>query len=335
MKEGYYNTCRQRIEWVDIARGIGVFLVILGHMPRVPGIIRLWIFSYHMPLFFVLSGYFANPVKQAGIEFFKKKVIQLLRPYVIYSVTFMMLDFFILQSGVEHLKISFMRFLLGQGGYDILWFLFSLFLVEVMFNFIYNISGKFYSLIICIIVVLGYILSMFRLGNTFKLAPSLFAIGFYALGYLIKVKINFCQLLNKISWFIFMAIFNLVGFAICINLRGIVLDLNSNRSFDLIIVYVVALSGTFCVCAVAKFIENWKIAEILKYIGRNSLYFYPLTAYVPTAIVIIAKNYGIEVGTIVKFITKLIGFAFTTAIIQFKRVIYKEAKKSVTDKKIT
>lgn len=47
---------RNRIEWIDIARGIAILLVIIGH--SIIGLeINRFIFSFHIPLFFILSGY--------------------------------------------------------------------------------------------------------------------------------------------------------------------------------------------------------------------------------------------------------------------------------------
>ena len=60
-----------RKDWVDIARGIGIILVVYGHalrghfpLPHRPS----WassqdaiIYSFHMPLFFVLAGLFSGP----------------------------------------------------------------------------------------------------------------------------------------------------------------------------------------------------------------------------------------------------------------------------------
>ena len=40
----------KRIEWIDIARGIGIILVILGHIGI--GKIGKFIYSFHIPLFF-------------------------------------------------------------------------------------------------------------------------------------------------------------------------------------------------------------------------------------------------------------------------------------------
>ena len=59
-----HGICENRILWVDAARGIGMMLVVLGHaisdttMDN-PLLSRLFyfIYSFHMPLFFFISGY--------------------------------------------------------------------------------------------------------------------------------------------------------------------------------------------------------------------------------------------------------------------------------------
>lgn len=45
----------KRIEWVDIAKGIAIILMVVGH--EIGGNARIFIFSFHMPLFFILSGF--------------------------------------------------------------------------------------------------------------------------------------------------------------------------------------------------------------------------------------------------------------------------------------
>ena len=46
----------ERYTWIDCIKGIGIFLVVLGHIYK-DNYIGLWIYSFHMPLFFMLSGY--------------------------------------------------------------------------------------------------------------------------------------------------------------------------------------------------------------------------------------------------------------------------------------
>ena len=40
----------KRIGWIDIAKGYGILLVILGHLNV--GLLGKWIYTFHMPLFF-------------------------------------------------------------------------------------------------------------------------------------------------------------------------------------------------------------------------------------------------------------------------------------------
>ena len=47
----------KRIEWIDIAKGMTILLVIVGHTVTNGTVVRDAIFSFHMPLFFILAGY--------------------------------------------------------------------------------------------------------------------------------------------------------------------------------------------------------------------------------------------------------------------------------------
>ena len=68
----------KRIEYVDILKGIGIICVLLGHNlvvqddGQLPEIMRYIIYSFHMPLFFFLSGYVFS-TKVNWTNFIKKK----------------------------------------------------------------------------------------------------------------------------------------------------------------------------------------------------------------------------------------------------------------------
>ena len=48
--------------WIDLAKVIGIFLVIYGHGNLANQHIKEFIYTFHMPLFFVLSGLIYNPI---------------------------------------------------------------------------------------------------------------------------------------------------------------------------------------------------------------------------------------------------------------------------------
>lgn len=51
---------RQRIDWIDTAKGLCMILVIVGHTLPYGNLMRNFIFSFHMPAFFFLTGYTAH-----------------------------------------------------------------------------------------------------------------------------------------------------------------------------------------------------------------------------------------------------------------------------------
>lgn len=73
----------QRLEYIDIAKGIGIICVILGHMDN--DSIKQFVFSFHMPLFFMISGFFLS-TKGKPRELLRKRVRALLPPYLLTSI---------------------------------------------------------------------------------------------------------------------------------------------------------------------------------------------------------------------------------------------------------
>lgn len=88
---------RGTLQWVNTAKGIGIILVVYGHVARgldSAGINFLFfattdalIYSFHMPLFFFLSGLFFEQSlsKRSLHQFISNKVGVLLWPYLIWS----------------------------------------------------------------------------------------------------------------------------------------------------------------------------------------------------------------------------------------------------------
>ena len=70
-----------RIEWIDVAKGLGMLLVVIGHC-NPPGWITAGIFAFHMPLFFVLSG-FTYRWKDDFTAHLKKDFQRLIVPYLV------------------------------------------------------------------------------------------------------------------------------------------------------------------------------------------------------------------------------------------------------------
>lgn len=74
----------RRIHWIDIARGFFIIAIVLGHVFNT-GYIRNWLFSFHVPAFFFLSGFCFKYEKNAG-KYIAKKVKTIVIPYIVFSI---------------------------------------------------------------------------------------------------------------------------------------------------------------------------------------------------------------------------------------------------------
>lgn len=68
-----------RIEWIDTAKGMGLILVVLGHL-HIP-FLASWIYLFHMPLFFFLSGVVYSGQQYSFLEFLTRRIKTLVVPY--------------------------------------------------------------------------------------------------------------------------------------------------------------------------------------------------------------------------------------------------------------
>lgn len=83
-----------RITYIDSAKGIGIILVIFGHLLSLDSPLSSIIYSFHMPFFFLVSGIFAN----ASGKFFpylSKQIKRLLVPFLIVFAIGMAVTFLI------------------------------------------------------------------------------------------------------------------------------------------------------------------------------------------------------------------------------------------------
>ena len=47
----------KRLDYMDAVKGIGILLVVMGHNLQGIPALTSWIYSFHMPLFFIVTGY--------------------------------------------------------------------------------------------------------------------------------------------------------------------------------------------------------------------------------------------------------------------------------------
>ena len=143
-----------RIEYIDVARILGIALMYYGHIiessmklgSETAAIHYKFIYSFHMPLFFILSGYLASrqPAHESWTWFLKKQTYSRLLPYALFSILLLLPTFFIpshsvgldLSSSSGYIRGLFSTFIGGFPVFNIpTWFLVCIFVVE-LFHFV-------------------------------------------------------------------------------------------------------------------------------------------------------------------------------------------------------
>ncbi len=125
----------KRIEYFDIARGIGILLVVLGHndFGALSSFFHRVIYSFHVPLFFFLSGYFLH-TSIPFLEFFKKRFHSVLKPFLFTILLIYFASVSFERMGFQTAITRIVKSLYGSVTYitwDQLWFLPNLFVVSL------------------------------------------------------------------------------------------------------------------------------------------------------------------------------------------------------------
>lgn len=139
----------ERINWIDMAKGGGIILVVIGHCLNPNSVINSVIFSFHMPLFFIISGYLLKSDVTIS-HFLYKKSVRLLLPYfftfIIYFFAYTIIDNNS-NAWQEYLINLSKSYALGNGlvyswidtqPVGPLWFIVCLFCAEIVFLCILN-----------------------------------------------------------------------------------------------------------------------------------------------------------------------------------------------------
>ncbi len=121
-----------RLDYVDIAKAIGIVLVVTGHVVAGDSLIKKIIYSFHMPLFFVVAGIVARGIDcrntKLAAEFLSGKVKRLLVPYGIWALIYCPFSF---RHCIQILYGS-RELLLKAGTLTSLWFLPVLFTASIL-----------------------------------------------------------------------------------------------------------------------------------------------------------------------------------------------------------
>ncbi|WP_099469135.1 acyltransferase family protein [Konateibacter massiliensis] len=291
---------KERIGWIDIAKAMGIFVVLMNHVMLDLGVVTFLGGMFYMPVFFVLSGYtFKENTELPLARFVKGKARRLLVPYACFQ--FVLAGMFtvknliqgqpFLQAVMPVIGAFYSRNALYANAGDVmvsvpqkninlmtslnapLWFLTGLFLSLVIYQFILIKAGqnkKKEFVYLGISVLIGILLKYFSsILLPWSLDTAFISVAFLHAGRMLAREGRFEAIYKKPT-----AVAGIVVLFIAASYLNGSVNMSIRDFGKSVLLYLVVGSlGTICVMFVSKLIENYLgyFARLLALIGRHSI----------------------------------------------------------------
>lgn len=277
-----------RNNYISIAKALGIILMVVGHS-GCPSAFGRFIYLFHMPLFFVCSGYFFKEItnRTTLIAFYKKKYKGLYVPYLKWSILFLLLHniFFNLniynslsnsyQYQYEDFVIQFLK-IVAMTDYELLirpfWFIKELLLSSILVSTISCITSginqeKKIEFIWLIMILLSIFSKIIRpipiIGDASVL---LFSIVYFYTGILLNKYKNHIRFTYLTFIICFITVF--IGSHYYIGS----IDMRYTTIYNIIPYYLLSISGIIMTFCASTKLETTIINKTLYYIGNHTIY---------------------------------------------------------------
>jgi acyltransferase len=291
---------KNRISWIDIAKAIGILIVLINHAELPLGVITYLGGMFYMPVFFVLSGYtFKESRTESVFQFVKSKAKRLLIPYACFQILLagmftiknILAKQTVMQAVFPLLGALYSRNALYPYQLDTfvkipadnvnfftarnapLWFLTGLFVSLVIYKFILSVAKqniKQEFIYTGISIFAGVLLKYFcPILLPWSMDTALISVGFLHLGRCLKREEHFLQLIKKPLWILgIILIFittSYINGSVNMSMRGF--------GKSVILYLVVGGTGSICVMLLSKAIEDYckRLMSLFVVIGRHTI----------------------------------------------------------------
>lgn len=270
------------VKWVNIAKGIAIFLVVYGHV--IDGLADSGytfasyevqhgiIYSFHMPLFFFLSGlFFDNMLKRELLTVIKSRALSLLYPYFLWGIiqgSIMAILSKFTNSGAGWEKVL----LLPVDPFGQFWYLYDLFFMILLYLGLYKLVKN--KSTVLIFAIAAFVATPFM--DMWEFSRIFHHFIFLVLGAMFFDFESWFEV-KKIRIFIVLIIASLCSFWAGLNLLNFL---------------IFGLVGTGITVVLAKIVRNNRFLELLG-IKSLSIYLFHILALAGSRIVL-TKFWGFE-----------------------------------------
>ena len=272
---------KSRLEFVDIAKGIGIMIVCFGHSGAEDVVIS-WIGGFIVPLFFILSGYM---YKDKGIPVGKdlyNKGKKLLKPYLFFSVVLLLIYKRFAWNDI--VGVFYSRYCLYtyhapdniffmKATNSPMWFLTAMFATFPLFYIIMK-NEKYIKWIVLSYLLITWGCTFLPILLPWSLDVAFIMAIFMYIGVLFRRQEN---LLNKPSYIYWLII---AAFLILCKVNGEPNPSVRELGHSLLLYMITGVLGSISMMWICKHLEGKPLSGLLADIGRHTLVIFCLQIFV-------------------------------------------------------
>ncbi len=293
-----------RIKYLDVAKFIGIFCIYLGHFGISAGTAYNFVFSFHVPLFFFLSGFAENLSSEVSFgKYIIKNIKNILIPFYIFALLSLVVTTIVDNT---HTAIPPYLFEILKGCIrnhyfaSALWFLTCLFVMKIVF-FIFRKIVKFKWLVLLLCVAFYCIAELLinprpivNPWMPYNIDSVCYYIIFYALGYYtfrpLERLLDWTKPVNKVVCLSIGAVL-LIYAAFLFFGNDLLFYINVNTAMHLICPVLKAVFMILLVLIVSKAFEN---VQLFGSLGKNTLFLcgseHLIKLFIPMCLQIVGLN---------------------------------------------
>lgn len=271
----------ERLDYIDTAKGIGIFLVVVYHHLLGAEYINHWISSFHMPLFFMITGFlygfrndFSKPVRSFAVQKFKG----LMYPFITLSCVVILWNAFfynVLFFSVvpENNTLEIFLFTITTYGYHAFWFVPCLFYSSIIFYLLRK--NYLHHWIWMMIAMFAVVFTVMSGADVFTYYPVKFFVRiliglmFIYIGYLFfrllsKIQKNWKMVFQMVTGLIFVGSF--IGYYLFSEMFPFI-NIGVCHIEKPVIYLLLAFSNSAFIILLSQYISN----KVLAFLGKNSI----------------------------------------------------------------
>lgn len=274
---------KSKNNYISIAKALGIILMVIGHSGCPPAISK-FIYLFHMPLFFICSGYFFMEISDWSslYSFYKKRMKGLYWPYLKWSLLFLLLHntfrHLHITASVFYQKEDYIRQLIKMifmTDYELLirpfWFIKELFYASLIVATISFLNSRlstkkkpelFFAIAIILSVISKFVPLIPLIGDCSVLCLSIL---YYYTGILIYKYKQYIPL--SYTTLIFTFIIVLLG---SLFFKGTI-DMRFTGIYNQIPYYIFSIAGIIMILCISQKLETTNKVSLLYYIGNHTM----------------------------------------------------------------